>query len=172
MLGETTMIQRLKEKASKSWGRLTPDQKRWLGWGVIFAATGCLWRLAQTLHPTLGLSVVGATLFAAITLYCVGLPRVTPALYGIRVHLALFLTGGWLNWVASLANRGFMPVAVQEAVAAIYRKGLTHTYWWLYIGDWIGGAISPGDILIIAGFLGIIITILRRHNEAKGLYSH
>ena len=161
----------IKERASKSWGQLTPEQKRWAARALFFMGCGILYRAASIKWPSPELTLLGLGIFVAAIAWT-ALYFKSISIQGLTKWLVLMAVGGVLNFIAILANRGFMPIVPQGAVFAIAHRGISRIYWWVYPGDWIGGVLSIGDVLIVAAFMVITITILRRQNETKGIYSH
>lgn len=141
----------IKERASKGW----------LTKGLVCIGLGFLWRATQITWPGIPVTLIGLAIFAAMVIYFIKISQQSPQLRGTTRWVVLVLIGGCLNFTAILANHGYMPVIPQAAIANIFQGGLSTFYWYTYIGDWIGGRMSPGDVLMIVGFLAVGLTIIR-----------
>lgn len=109
-------------------------------------AAALLWRIAQYLSPSIGMTVVGIFLFIALAVfYTKGVPPVRAT----RKWALLIFLGAGLNFAAIIGNNGMMPY-----------PHIMSSAWWVWLGDWIAGIISPGDILMVIGFFGIVATLL------------
>lgn len=96
--------------------------------------------------------------------------RIIPSSVGDRVDRSIFVcsctVGGILNMVVKIVNDGYMPVL-----------GLTGTekHWvpmngakLVWLGDWLVGDYSIGDLLVIAGVFWIIYCLVKwRVRSAK-----
>jgi len=80
----------------------------------------------------------------------------------VTLWLVLAFTGAALNYLAQLANSGFMPWWASGAMySPVGKVNLP------YLGDWILIPLgrnelmfSPGDVLMFLAFVGIIATML------------
>ena len=150
-----------------SWAEVNPEQKAWMAKGLLFAGCACLWRSTLIIRPSVGLAVVGPILFVVVAIYYVKLLKATESLKQTGKWLGILLIGGTLNFAALLANGGSMPMATAQAIHGIHNGGNTFIalYWWVCLGDWILGSISPGDILMVIGFLGIAGTLIWQNRQ-------
>ena len=114
------------------------------------AIAGLLWRIAQYLSPSIGMTVVGIFLFITLAVFYV---KEIPVRQTLK-WAWLILFGAGLNFAAIIGNHGQMPYPHVMSSA-----------WWVWLGDWIGGIISPGDILMAVGFCGIVATLLIKQRE-------
>ena len=139
---------------------LSPAQKAWMtqamaGVGLLF-----LWKAAQGTWPSITLAALGVTVYAAATVaFCQftnSLPRFRPVLPWCAVAFA----GGFLNFAVFLANGGYMP-----AVGLTEPRGLhapMEGARLAILADWIIGGISPGDVLLIACGVAIVVVLVRQ----------
>ena len=110
------------------------------------------WRIAQCLWPGIGMTIAGITIFVGLAIFYAKQPILRPTL-----KLAwLVALGAGLNFAATLANGGMMPI-----------PHIMSSAWWVWLGDWLPGMVSPGDILMIVGFFGIAITVIRMQHKVK-----
>lgn len=116
-------------------------------------AVALLWRIAQWLSPSIGMTVIGIFLFLGLAVFYAKQPVLRPTLKWAW----LILAGGCLNFAAILANGGIMPYPHVMSAA-----------WWVWLGDWIGGLVSPGDILMTIGFVGIVAMLIRNRKQIVG----
>jgi len=111
-----------------------------------------LWRLAQWLAPSVYMAIVGIYLLIGLAmLYIKEMPMAKQTLKWAW----LIFFGAVLNFAAIIGNGGQMP----------YVHVLSRT-WWAWLGDWLPGMLSPGDILMIIGFLGVAITLIAAQRKA------
>jgi hypothetical protein len=90
--------------------------------------------------------------------------------------VVLLFTGVWLNLVVLLANGGFMPATGSWwglhfgilHIGDIYCPMASARLPWL--GDWIFGFISLGDLLVFVALIGFVITLklYKERNYSKG----
>lgn len=108
------------------------------------------WRLAQWLMPTVGMAIVGAALLVGLAILYVKHPIFKQTLSWAW----LVALGAGLNFAAIIGNGGMMP----------YLDNLGRA-WWTWLGDWLPLGFSPGDIIMIVGFLGIAATLIIAHRR-------
>ena len=139
---------------------LNSGQKRLLAWTLAFGGITGLWRIAQTFWPSTGLAVAGTVTYAVAIVsllhFLNSIPRYRPAL----PWCAGAAVGALLNFVVMAANGGYMP-----AVGLTEPQGL-HAPMdgarLAILADWIMGAISPGDVLLIACGVAIVVVLVRQ----------
>ena len=131
---------------------------------VVYVALACLgvYLYLQNTHPSLWGTIFGLACLAFVSLSLAKIIRIP------RIPFVLLIVGGLLNFAVLLANKGFMPCILVEGVEgkyiSMYEARLT------FLGDWIGGFVSPGDVLVVIGAIGLIGAILRRHlHKQRGL---
>ena len=161
------MIQRLKEKASKSWGQLTPEQASQMGKLLLVIGLAGVARGARVLWPSMPTALIATIVFTAIMAYC--LKACGPQLG--KYYFILGLVGGSLNNAVVLANHGRMPAVNQQIAEGFYipMRGAALPH----LGDWILGGISPGDLLLLTAAVGVVGTLIWRsiqHKREDGTY--
>ncbi len=115
-----------------------------------------LWRTAQWLSPSIYMAVVGIFLFIGLAVFYV--QQFPMARHTLR-WAWLIVAGAGMNFAAILANGGMMPY-----------PHIMSSAWWVWLGDWLPGMFSPGDVLMIIGFAGVavkLITMQWRQQLAK-----
>ena len=157
------MVNNLKARLRKSRGQLTPEQAMWLSRGFLFLACASLCRAAQTLWPSMAIPMIGMATFAAATVCYANLVRYSPSLQGIKRWAIPLVTGAFLNYTVMIANAGFMPAARAETVSGMYCP--IHGANLVYLSDWLWGFVSPGDVLMIVAFVGIVATLIRKQEH-------
>jgi hypothetical protein len=111
-----------------------------------------LWRVAQWLAPSTYMAIVGIYLLIALAmLYVQKMPMAKQTLK----WASLIFLGGGLNLAATIGNGGMMPYPHVMSSA-----------WWVWLGDWLPGMFSPGDILVLTGFFGVAITLIVGQRKA------
>lgn len=127
--------------------------KRLLATLLPLGLVALLWRVAHYMSPSIAMTVVGILLFIGLAIFYV---KQLPELKPTRRWASLVFIGGCLNFAATLANGGQMPMPKIMSAA-----------WWVWLGDWIGGFASPGDILMLIGFIGIVASLILSHQQCK-----
>lgn len=155
----------LKAQLEKFRTQASPEQRAWLARGLMFTGGACLWRAAQTNWPTIELSYVGIVIFGALAFCYINILIHTPKLHAISKWSMPILAGGFLNFAVIISNEGFMPSASQETISGLHCPMAGANLVWL--SDWIFGFVSPGDVLMIVGFLGVIITLALKHRQRE-----
>lgn len=156
----------MKRLLAKLKAETSPKQLSWLLWALRFAACVFLLRVVQIAWPSMWLSLIIIVALAGAAIY---LTKLVASIPKHRAHVAPFtiiFIGGFLNQVARAANNGFMPAVGVGVVKGTYcpLDGANFAY----LGDWIFGFISPGDIILIVAFFGIVATMLRnQRRQAK-----
>lgn len=113
---------------------------------LILGAAAFLWRIAQYLSPSIGMTVVGISLFIALAVFYL---KEVPPIRTTRKWAAFIFVGASLNFAAIIGNGGMMPY-----------PHIMSSAWWVWLGDWIVGHISPGDILMVIGFCGVTASLV------------
>jgi len=127
---------------------------------LTFAGLGWLWRAAQGLWPSIPMAVLGLAIYIASALFFVRLVHSFPRLRPVIPWFAGAAVGALLNLVVLIANGGYMP-----AVGLTEPRGLhapMEGARLAILADWIMGGISPGDVLLIACGLGIVVVLVRQ----------
>jgi len=139
--------------------KLTPEQQEWLTKTLLLMAIALIARTILDLWPSTGTVLIKAATFAAALLCYAKLISLTPNRRGLIKWLIPLSVGASLNYSVCLANGGFMPSANQVTTRGIYipMDGANL----IYLGDWIAGFISPGDFVVLAAFVGIMLTLIR-----------
>ena len=143
----------------------TPEQRGWIAYAMLFTGYTLLWRVAQVLDPGLGLTVLGLATFTVAAICYVNLLRHTPQLAGTKAYFGLIFAGGYMNFAALMANGGYMPAAGQQGIYGLHCPMDGASLVWL--ADWIWGFVSPGDVLMIAGAVGIVGMVLVRRRATE-----
>ena len=140
--------------------RFTPEQQLWTG--RILGCTGgaLMWRGFQTAYPSTWLAVVGLIIFIAWIVCMTRLVKLEPRLSSMLGIGMPIIIGGLMNVAVIIANGGYMPCTLTAKVQGMYMPmdgaRLAH------LGDWIGGFVSPGDVLIVIGMMGILAAAAMR----------
>jgi len=158
-------IETLKGGVSKAWGQVTLEQRVWVARTLLFMGCGWLWRAAQHTWPSIGLSLIGLAIFAAAVVCFLRLLTCTPRSQALIAWIVPFFVGGFLNFSVLLANGGFMPSACQDVADGLYIPITGASL--VYLSDWLWGFVSPGDILIVIGLLGIMGTLVWKQRQHK-----
>jgi hypothetical protein len=146
--------------------RSTPEQRLWMA--RILACTGgaLMWRSFHVLYPSTWLAVVGLGIMAAWIGCMTRLVKLEPGLNSMLGLGMPIIIGGLMNFAVVIANGGYMPCTLTVETAGMYMPmdgaRLAH------LGDWIGGFVSPGDVLIVIGMVGILTAAaVRRIRRGK-----
>ena len=116
-----------------------------------------VWRFAHWLSPSIYMTVVGIILFVGLAILYVKQPILRQTLKWAW----LILLGAGLNFAAIIGNGGMMPY-----------PHIMSSAWWVWLGDWLPmGVFSPGDILMIVGFLGVATTLIIMQYKQGGQYA-
>lgn len=113
---------------------------------IVLGLNALAWRIVASLSPSIPLTVVGILLVIAITIFYV---KQFPMARQTLTWAWLIPFGAGLNFAAMIGNGGMMPYVHVMSSA-----------WWVWLGDWIGGVTSPGDILVVIGIFGILIKLV------------
>jgi len=159
------MMMNLEALRQRIKGQATPEQLLWVSRVLFFTGCAMLWRAFQTVQPGTILAMVGLGVFAASAVCYVNLVIRTPRLQGAMRWSVLLLAGGVLNYAVIIANGGYMPAVSQYSVAGMYCPIDGANLVWL--ADWIFGFVSPGDVLIIAGALGMAAALTWQRRERR-----
>jgi len=161
------MKQRLAAYLARIKAQATPAQRAWVSWAL--ALTGCimLWRAAMTVRPGAALSMIGLMVFTIGAVCYVNLIFHSPRLKVAGKWSLVVMAGGFCNFAVIIANNGYMPAGSQYVVAGMYRPIDGANLVWL--ADWIFGCVSPGDVLMIAGAMGILAALVRRRTSGPRL---
>ena len=145
---------------------LSYQQKRWLALALACVGLLLLWRPTQTAWPSIPMTVLGCAIHAAGTVAFFHFINSIPKYRPILPWFAGAAVGALLNLVVLIANGGYMPVAGLEQVKGLHApmEGARLAI----LADWIMGGISPGDVLLIACGVGIVVTLVRQW-RAKGI---
>jgi len=139
--------------------QLSPGQKRWVATTAAAIVLSLLMRYVWKLAPSIVTSsLVAVTLLIAVG-YCMKLLTIIPTGRRIRGWLVLILLGGILNFSAVLANRGFMPCTNVYYTYGVYCP--LDSARLSYLGDWLYGFVSPGDIIMLVSFIGAFLTMVK-----------
>ena len=139
---------------------LSYQQKTWAGMAIAFACLMVLWRAAHAAWPSVGLAVYGAYVYAAGAVTFLQVTNSLPRFRPVLPWCAGAFAGGFLNFAVILANGGYMP-----AVGLTEPRGLhapMEGARLAILADWIMGGISPGDVLLMACGVGIVVTLVRQ----------
>ena len=108
--------------------------------------------------PSIWLALAGAAILMAALVCSLRWANATPELRRTMLPGTAIFIGGLLNFAAITANAGYMPCALNEHVAGMYMPldgaNLAH------LSDWVWGFVSPGDIIIAAGTIGIVAVLV------------
>jgi len=148
----------IKEKASKSWGQITPEQGAALAKALLIIGLALVTRPLLNMWPSIGSTVTRGAIFVVAIILCLRMVQITP---NLRIYKPWFIplcAGAFLNWLVVLANGGFMPSTCQEVADGFYipMEGARLTF----LGDWIFSFVSPGDVLMLAALVGIVATMM------------
>jgi hypothetical protein len=156
---------KLKEQVEKYLAVVSPEQRTWLARGLLFMGCCGLCKGTQTIWPSIGLALIWMVTFVASTICIVNLLEHTPQFRAALPWCTPILVGGSLNFAVILANGGFIPATCQEVADGFYipMDGANLSY----LADWVWGFVSPGDILMVIGFLGIIGTLAWKQKQHK-----
>jgi len=119
---------------------------------LLILGIALFWRLAQWLAPSAYMAIVGIYLLIALAMFYI---KEMPMVKQTLKWAWLIFLGAGLNFAAIIGNGGQMPYLHVMSSA-----------WWVWLGDWLPGMTSPGDILMIVGFLGTAITLIVGHRKA------
>ena len=148
------VINSIKESLAK----LTPEQQRWMARVLLVVGIAVIARPVLNLWPSTGTVLIMGAIFVVALLCYAKLISVAPDLREMVKWLIPLSVGGSLNFSVRLANGGFMPAANQATTRGIYIPMDGANF--IYLGDWIAGFISPGDIVVLAAFVGIMVTLI------------
>lgn len=153
------VINSIKESLAK----LSPEQRRWLTRVLMITGLALMARAILAPWPSIDAVLIKAAIFAVVFLCYGKVISVTPSLRGLVKWLILLSVGTALNFSVCLANDGFMPAVNQEYPAGMYIpiEGAKL----LPLCDWIATFISPGDVLVIVAFFGIIATMVANRQQ-------
>lgn len=143
--------------------RTTYEQRTWLVAVFLFMVCLHLWKIAHSAYPSAWLALMGTAIFAATVYFCVKLIASAPKFQSMMAWAIPAFIGEFLNLSVRLANGGYMPAYGEQFVRGSYCPMAGANL--ACLGDWVCGFISPGDILMAVGFLGIIATILLRRRK-------
>jgi hypothetical protein len=151
------MIETLKEKV-KAWGQVTPAQGAALAKALLIIGLGLVTKPLLDMWPSIGSTITRGAIFAVAIILCLRMVQIMPSLKIYKPWFIPLCTGAFLNWLVVLANGGFMPSTCQEVANGFYipMEGARLTF----LGDWIFGFVSPGDVLMILAFVGIVATMV------------
>ena len=157
------IVEKLKSQTQKSWARPSSEQLLWVARAMMIIGLALVSRAVRDTWPSITTTLIAATIFTALMIYCLKITKSPPPLQKIGKWLILLLVAGWLNNAALLANGGFMPSACQDIVSGIYcpMAGANLPY----LGDWLWGFVSPGDVLMVVAFVGIVATLIRKQEH-------
>jgi len=139
---------------------LSPAQKAWMTQAMVGVGLLFLWKAAQGAWPSITLAALGVTVYAAATVAFLQFINSIPKYRPILPWCAGAFAGGFLNFAVILANGGYMP-----AVGLTEPRGLhapMEGARLAILADWIMGGISPGDVLLIACGVGIVVLLVRQ----------
>jgi len=114
-----------------------------------------LWRTASYLSPSIYMTVLGIFLFIALAVFYV---KEMPMARQTLKWAWLILIGAGMNFAAILANGGTMPI-----------PKVMSPFWWIWLGDWLPMGFSPGDVLMIIGFIGVTVTLITTQRKKAAL---
>ena len=148
------VINSIKESLAK----LTPEQQKWMPRLLLVVGIVLVARPILNLWPSTATVLIMGAIFAVALLCYAKFILVTPNRRGLVKWLIPLSVGGSLNFSVRLANGGFMPSANQVTTRGIYipMDGANL----IYLGDWIAGFISPGDFVVLAAFVGMMVTLI------------
>ena len=154
----------IKEKASKPWGQITPAQGAALAKALIIIGLALVTKPLLDMWPSIGSTVVRGAIFAVAIILCLRAVRITPSLKIYKPWFIPLCAGAFLNWLVVLANGGFMPSTCQEIADGFYipMEGARLTF----LGDWLWAFVSPGDVLMILAFVGIVATMVVKPRQS------
>ena len=145
-----------------NWGRV---RVRW-AWFIIAAVVV---RIVTDFKP---LSSVGAVRYLYM-LFLLALLGWTLLQLGTLPGIWLVSAGSALNLIVILSNAGHMPVSAMSGYAPGAGGGLyvaadstTRLSWlgdWIGLPGWLGGAASPGDVVIGLG-IGVVAFLITRRS--------
>jgi len=151
-------VEKLKEKAQKAWGQVTPEQWIWITRGLFVMGCTFFCKFAQHTWPGIGTTIIAMAIFGLACFCFIKVIACTPKIQALIIWIPPFILGGFLNYAVTLANKGFMPSTCQDVADGFYipMEGARLTF----LADWIFGFVSPGDVLMILAFAGIIATMV------------
>ena len=145
--------------------RTTREQRLWMARILVCTAGAMMWRACQTIYPSTWLAVVGLIIFIAWIACMTRLVKLEPRLNSMLGIGMPIIIGGLMNVAVVIANGGYMPCTLTTEVDGMYMPmagaQLAH------LGDWIGGFVSPGDVLIVIGMMGILAAAARRRIQRR-----
>lgn len=148
---------------TKLWGQLSPEQGAALAKTMMVIGLAILVRPILDMWPSTGAVLIRVVFSIAAVVCCIGFVQLVPNLRGTVKWFILSSVGLALNFSVMLANGGFMPTVGRHITSGIYcpLEGANL----VYLGDWIWRGISPGDILLIVAFFGIIATMITNRRQ-------
>lgn len=142
-------------------GNPTPAQASALGKVFITVGVGIVAKNILTLWPSIWATSICVTIFCIMLVLAIKYFRLVPRFKWFIKGLPALFIGGMLNYTAMFANGGYMPSVIRtpESARGIYipLEGAN----FIYLGDWIGGGFSPGDIVLTATFVAMVVVYLR-----------
>lgn len=144
---------------------LTPEQTSWFIRALLAIGLVVILRPVLDMWPSITTALIRGALFCVALVPCLRLLRATPILRKYIPSLIPLCIGSFLNWIVVLANMGYMPAEGITAISGFYcpMNGASLPY----LGDWIFGFMSPGDIIIFAALamvVGVMIGKRRQEN--------
>ena len=157
--------EKLETQPKKTWWQLTPEQTKWIAITAILIGVGIIAKGLWMIQPGITTGFIELVIFASIIICYVRLTASTPVLHKYLKWVTLIFVGGFLNFTVTLANGGFMPTSYTIVLPAyIPMEGSSLAY----LGDWLWLGTSPGDVLMIVAFVGVIATLIHsRENKLK-----
>ena len=148
----------IKEKASKFWGQITPEQGAALSKALLIIGLALVTRPLLDMWPSIGSTITRGAIFAVVIILFLRMVQIMPSLKIYKRWFIPLCAGAFLNWLVVLANGGFMPSTCQEIADGFYipMEGARLTF----LGDWIFTFVSPGDVLMFLAFVGIVATMV------------
>jgi hypothetical protein len=145
--------------------RLSPFQRKWISRTLLALGCACFVRVAWQVYGGMLLALVAFSLsFLAFGFFVKFLATIQMSARTIG-WLVLLLLGGMLNFTVVMANKGFMPCVLEATIEGNYCPAsgahLAH------LGDWLFKFVSPGDIVILVGAIGLVILAMRVMSGAK-----
>ena len=152
-----------KNYLAKLWGQISPEQGAALAKAMMVIGLAILVRPILGMWPSTGAVLIRVVFSMSAVVCCIRFAQLMPGLHRTIKWFIPLSVGLALNFSVMLANGGFMPSVGRHITSGICcpLEGANL----VYLGDWIWRGISPGDILLIVAFFGIIATMIANRRQ-------